>query len=207
VLKTKTATWWLKPTFTDKSNLTVLKWTIYPSGWVRLDVNYCPVGEQHIMLGINFDCPESKVKSMEWMGNGPYRVWKNRTKGNKLDVWAKDYNNTVTGEFPFEYPEFKGYHSNMYWLTVNTTEQPFTVVTPDEDLFFRMLTPEFPKAAFNTNPPFPKGDISFMQGISAMGTKQFTPERMGPMSQKNIYYDYERQRPLKMVLYFDFGGK
>jgi hypothetical protein len=32
------------------------------------------------------------------MGDGPYRVWKNRLKGVKLNVWDKVYNNTITGQ-------------------------------------------------------------------------------------------------------------
>lgn len=193
--------------FDDKSNLNKAVWTMFPGGWLEMYVEYSPDTEQSVLLGVNFNCDENTIKSMQWMGDGPYRVWKNRIKGNTLGVWSKQYNTTVTGQPPLEYPEFKGYHSRMYWLTVNTSAQPFTVVCPDEDLFFRMLTPDWPKHSFNTNPPFPEGQISFMHGISAMGTKQFTPERMGPMSQKNIYYHYERQRPLKMRLYFDFRSK
>ena len=32
------------------------------------------------------------------MGDGPYRVWKNRRKGNQFGIWTKEYNNTETGE-------------------------------------------------------------------------------------------------------------
>ena len=58
--------------------------------------------------------PESEIKGVEYLGNGPYRVWKNRLKGNQFGVWNKTYNNTETGEAPWIYPEFKGYHSNFY---------------------------------------------------------------------------------------------
>jgi len=67
-------------------------------------------------IGISFNYPEDKCKSITWMGRGPYRVWKNRLKGSNLGVWEKEYNNTITGE-SFKnliYPEFKGYYGNLY---------------------------------------------------------------------------------------------
>jgi hypothetical protein len=190
--------------FDEKSVMKECKWTIYPSAWIRLDIVYSPEVERHELMGISFDYPESLVKSIEWMGDGPYRVWKNRMKGNQLGVWKKDYNNTITGQSGYIYPEFKGYHSRMYWLTMLTREQPFTVVCLDEDLFFRMYTPGTPKEPYNTAPLFPSGDISFLQGITPMGTKCLQTYRMGPMSDKNIYYSYGGARPKKMVLYFNF---
>jgi hypothetical protein len=190
--------------FEENSILKQCLWTIYPSGWMRLDITYSPEIERHDLLGISFDYPEELVQGIEWMGDGPYRVWKNRMRGNNLGVWLKDYNNTITGQSEFIYPEFKGYHSRMYWLKVLSSEQSFTVLCPDEDLFFRMYTPGTPEDPYNTAPKFPSGDISFMHGITPMGTKSLQPFRMGPMSDQNIYYTYGGNRPLKMVLYFDF---
>ena len=81
---------------------------------------------------------------MRWLGRGPYRVWKNRVKGTNYAVWQKDYNNTVTGESfgNLVYPEFKGYHANLYWATVQHRMAPFTVYTATDGLFFRLFTPE-----------------------------------------------------------------
>jgi hypothetical protein len=53
---------------------------------------------------------------------------------------------------------------------------------------------------------FPSGDISFMQGISAIGSKTNRADNTGPMSMKHVFYDYEKEpkRAVEMVLYFDF---
>src|SRR5688500_19342100 len=83
------------------------------------------------------------MTGITYLGNGPYRVWKNWMKGNKFGIWNKTYNNTEAGEAPWVYPEFKGYHSNMYWCKFHTTNQSFTVYTPNENLFFRLFTPAF----------------------------------------------------------------
>ncbi|WP_207425451.1 glycoside hydrolase family 2 protein [Pedobacter sp. SYSU D00535] len=199
----------IESTFDRKSAYNTLQWTIYPSGWIKLNVKYFPAEYLTNFAGVNFSFPENKIKGVEYMGNGPYRVWKNRIKGNQFGIWSKTYNNTETGE-QWVYPEFKGYHSNMYWCKFITTEQPFTVVTENEDLFLRLFTPAWKTDQWhNYEPIFPSGDISFMHGISGIGTKTQRADRSGPSAMKNIFYDYEKEpaRALDLVLYFDFSGK
>ena len=199
----------IESAFDRKSAYNTLQWTVYPSGWVKLNVKYFPSEYLTSFVGINFSFPESQIKGVEYMGNGPYRVWKNRLRGNQFGVWKKDYNNTETGE-QWQYPEFKGYHSNMYWCKFITTGQPFTVVTENENLFLRLFTPARKTDQWhNYEPIFPSGDISFMHGISGIGTKTQRAERSGPSAMKNIFYDYEKEpaRALDMTLYFDFTAK
>ncbi|MET1056265.1 MAG: glycoside hydrolase family 2 TIM barrel-domain containing protein [Pedobacter sp.] len=196
--------------FNRKTAYNTLKWTIYPSGWVKMEVVYFPGAYFTNFAGVNFSFPEKQLKGVRYMGNGPNRVWKNRMKGNLFGVWNKAYNDAATGEYPSTYPEFKGYHSNMYWITFNTTGQPFTVVTDQEDMFFRLFSPKKSDDQYdNLQPTFPSGDISFMQAISGIGTKTQKPETTGPMGMKNIFYDYEKEplRAKHLVLYFDFTGK
>lgn len=183
-----------------KGDLKKVRWTILPSGWLKLEVTYKAPNHNKFM-GVSFDFPEDQVSGIRWMGNGPYRVWKNRMKGNTLNVWEKAYNNTVTGE-SWVYPEFKGYFRDFYWGTIQTKTQNLTVVCPDNDIFLRLFTPEKPKGAGNdnTSPEFPKGNISFLHGINPIGTKFTKAETLGPMSQPNQYL-YEKS----LTLYFNFG--
>ena len=187
-------------------------WSIYPSGLIKLEVNYNPVEYESDFMGISFSYPEHEVKAVKWMGNGPFRVWKNRLQGGSLDVHEKTYNNTMTGVPPVTYPEFKGYHSQLYWAKFITTGQSFLVATANEDVFLRLFTPETPKQSYNTAPPFPSGDISFMQAIPAIGTKSQKSENMGPSGKKNMYFDYGQYdkwqlRCKKMIVFFDFSGR
>jgi hypothetical protein len=196
-------------TFDRKNSFNMLEWTIYPSGWVKMKVNYFPEAYFTTFVGVNFSFPEANIKAVEYMGSGPYRVWKNRMKGTQFGVWHKDYNNTETGE-SWKYPEFKGYHSNMYWCKFITNAQPFTVVTENEDMFLRLFTPAWKEDQWkNYMLYFPSGDISFMQGIASIGSKTQRNETTGPMGMKNIYYDYEkdRGRAKELVLYFNFSGE
>ncbi|PAC28852.1 glycoside hydrolase family 2 TIM barrel-domain containing protein [Flectobacillus sp. BAB-3569] len=197
----------IESTYDKKEAFNTLQWTIYPSGWVKLKVKYFPAAYLTNYFGLNFSFPESEIKGVEYLGNGPYRVWKNRLKGNQFGIWKKDYNTTETGEIPFVYPEFKGYHSNMYWCKFITKGQPFTVVTETEDVFFRLFSPAFKTDSYqNYVINFPTGDISFMQGISAIGSKTNRADNTGPMSMKHVFYDYEKEpkRAVEIVLYFDF---
>jgi hypothetical protein len=199
----------IESTYDRKSSYNTLQWTIYPSGWIKMKVRYFPGDYFTNFVGVNFSFPEKQIKSVEYMGSGPYRVWKNRMKGTRLGVWKKDYNNTETGE-SWVYPEFKGYHSNLYWCKFNTTGQPFTVVAEDEDTFLRLFSPTpHDDQWHNYVIKFPSGDISFMQGISAIGNKTLGAEDTGPMGMKNIYYDYEKEpmRAKELNLYFDFSGR
>lgn len=185
---------------TYKGELKKVRWTVLESGWLKMEATY-KIPNDNKFMGISFDYPEEQVKGIRWMGYGPYRVWKNRTKGNTVNVWEKAYNNTVTGE-SWLYPEFKGYHRNFNWATIQSKEQNFTIVCPDEDVFLRLFTPQKPAGANNNNtsPEFPSGNISFLHGINPIGTKFTKPERLGPMSQPNMFL-YDKS----LTLYFNFG--
>jgi hypothetical protein len=185
-----------------KGGFKKVKWTVLTSGWLKLEVTY-KASNGNKFMGISFDYPENKTNGIRWMGFGPYRVWKNRMKGNTLNVWTKSYNNTVTGE-SWQYPEFKGYYRNFNWAVIHSKEQSFTIVCPDDDVFLRLFTPDKPKGAANDNvsPEFPEGNISFLHAINPIGTKLRNPSGMGPMSQPNLF-DGEKQ----LTLYFDFSGK
>jgi hypothetical protein len=159
-------------------------------------------------FGFTFSYPEEKVKSMEWFGRGPYRVWRNRIRGANYGLWSKDYNNTITGA-DFEnlvYPEFKGYHGNMYWTTLRTSESPFTVYSASDGVFVRVLTPEEPsdnKTNWKAHPTFPEGDISFLYEIP--GIRNFKPiDQMGPQSQPSNIRIKQGDEGVNMELWFDF---
>lgn len=198
-----------------KSRMKEFVWTFYPSGIAKLLIHYVP--EEYDIdfefMGVDFSYPENLVEGVKWMGDGPYRVWKNRMQGVELGVHQKDYNNTITGVSPLVYPEFKGYHSNMYWAKIESREQLFTVATSTDDVFLRLYTPAQPEKIYKrTAPAFPAGDISFMQAIPAIGTKSNDSWNMGPSGKKNMFFDYGpydnwRIRCKTMELYFNFTGE
>lgn len=162
-------------------------------------------------FGFTFSYPEEKVKSMDWFGRGPYRVWKNRIRGANYGVWSKDYNNTITGaDFSnLIYPEFKGYHGNMYWSTLNTSEASFTTFCASDGVFMRVFTPAEPEdniSGWPANPAFPEGDISFLYEIPGM--RCFKPiHQHGPKSQPSNIRIKKGDEGVHMELWFDFRNK
>lgn len=167
--------------------------------------------EQVYNLGLTFSYPEEECTGMRWFGRGPYRVWKNRVPGTNYGIWHKDYNNTITGE-SFEnlvYPEFKGYHANLYWATIENKETPFTVYSASDGIFLRLFTPEEPKGrqdGVNTMPDFPAGDISFLFDIPAI--RSFKPvSQHGPQSQPGNIRIKKGDEGIRLNLYFDFRNK
>jgi hypothetical protein len=138
---------------------------------------------------------------MKWLGRGPYRVWKNRLKGQQFGVWHKNYNNTITGA-SWDYPEFKGYHADLYWVVIENKESPFTVYTDDQSIFLQMGKPDHSKYEHESlKPAFPEGDIGFLNSIAPIGTRFQNPSLLGPQSQKNIQLNYGI---VKGTLWFDF---
>ncbi|MFY0607656.1 MAG: beta-galactosidase [Cyclobacteriaceae bacterium] len=184
----------------------IIKWTIHPDGLLDLDVEI--KGKRIIseFKGISFSFPESEVNSMKWLGNGPYRVWRNRMKGTKFQVWENEYNNTITGEPNPIYPEFKGYFADIYWAQIKgKNNRGFTVYSKTPDLFLRLLTPVSPKEdpRERVTPVFPEGDISFLKNISAIGTKFQEPSSMGPHGHTENYFG-NSDDPISINLTFEF---
>jgi len=167
------------------------QWTLRPDGWLKLNYVYTLTGSQNF-LGITFNYPSNQVTGMSWLGQGPYRVYKNRTDGQEVFVHTKAYNNTWTGQgsliapatTPWVYPEFEGYHGQLNWVTLQTTEQPISIVTPTPNLFFRVLTPPATDVA-NVNPVYPSGAISFLHGIAPQGEKFHAASAYGPAAALN----------------------
>jgi hypothetical protein len=169
-------------------NLRKVNWRLSAAGQLSVNYGYQMEAARYVdALGVTFDYPESEVRSMRWLGRGPYRVWKNRTQGVEFDVWQKDYNDTVTG-LSWNYPEFKGFHDKVYWATLATKNLPITFINHADDIALRVFTPkEASGEGFEpkgTHIDFPPGDISFLNAILPIGTKFNPPGELGPSAQQ-----------------------
>ncbi len=192
------------------SKIDDIKWYELPDGSYYMDAHILYnertaslTDESKWQVGVSFAYPEEAVDSVRWEGRGPYRVWRNRLKGQQFGQWALAYNNTVTGQYNSAdcpiYPEFKGYRSDLRWMEIiNKDKSRFKVTSITENLYFRLFTPE---EAIDQTPgemggmqednqrkqertmiPFPKGDISFLLSIPPM--QSYKPlDQLGPHSQ------------------------
>jgi hypothetical protein len=154
-------------------------WTIYGDGTIQLDYDYEYNGVVEL-AGIYFDYPEEKMKSKKWLGDGPYRVWQNRLKGTKLDVWQNDYNDPIPGE-SFNYPEFKGYFNNWKWAEFTTTEGRIYLENKDADTYLGVYTPRDGRDALLYT--LPQTGIAVFDVIPAVRNKVNATDLVGPSSQ------------------------
>ncbi len=179
------------------------RWKMHPSGWLSLDYEYEISGPRQF-AGISFSYPENYVTRAKWLGDGPYRVWKNRLQGVSYNVWSKIYNNTQTGAYPFFYPEFKGYFSKFTWIEMSTALGKFLIATEDEDLYLRLYD-FYGITGPVSYPLLPSGDISFLDCIPALGSKLAT----GLTTDASVYGPAGKMTdmngPKKHKLWFYFG--
>jgi hypothetical protein len=181
-------------TCTDKEGVYVLhaehgesysfQWTIYPQGLLLLEYGYALAG-QHEAFGITFDLPETGIKSMRWLGQGPGRVWKNRLRGGRLDVWQRDYNQGITG-FDWQYPEFAGCYADLRWLELQTVPGAVRVFNAVEDVFFRVGQLRNAPNPQNAQITPLDGDLSFLHAVSPIGTKFLKASDLGPAAQLTV---------------------
>jgi hypothetical protein len=179
-------------TATFSGPLKSIKYTVGYNGWLSCTATYSLTGN-HDYFGLGFDLPEKsadntpQVSAFRWLGNGPYRVYKNRIPGGSLNVWQNTYNDTITGFSGFIYPEFKGYYANVKWAQITTTAGPITLALDDDNLFLQLLTPSQTDAAMQgkTGVKYPAAGLSILHAIPPIGTKFNGPETGGPLGQPN----------------------
>ena len=145
---------------------------------------YCAFNGVVDMMGVSFDYPEAQVKSKQWVGNGPYRVWQNRLEGPQYGFWHNDYNDPIPGE-TFEYPEFKGYFSHVKWMQLGTDEGQIgiepTLPHSGKHLYVGVYQPRDGRDHILYD--LPETGISLMEAIPAVRNKVNTTDLNGPSAQ------------------------
>ena len=181
-----------------------IKWKVRPDGLLDLDVS------GHYMQGITFNYPEERIESVKRLADGPFRVWRNRMKGTTLGIWENEYNNTMTSEpsTGYDYPEFKGFYSSLYWAKLNNKDQSsIKVYCHTPYTFLRLFTPETPEAVregWGTDAmEYYEGDVSFLNAILPIGTMFKKVTDLGPQSQIETVYGWDSE-PVRMKFTFDF---
>ncbi|MCL5282426.1 MAG: glycoside hydrolase family 2 [Planctomycetes bacterium] len=174
------------------------RWTVYPTGWIRLAYE-CELQGDLALFGIDFDYPESRMKSMRFLGQGPYRVWKNRLKGGMFGIWSNRYKNDVPG-MTWDFPEFKGYYRDWRWVVFSTEQGDITIVNGTPELYLGVYRPNDGPLPANTKLNVPETGIALLHGIPAIGTKFDKPEVLGPQSRKN-----QASGTYRGIVWFHFG--
>ncbi len=168
-------------------DLKSIDWRVNGNGWIDCEYTYTAEGTNDF-IGVLFDYPETLVRHKRWLGDGPYRVWKNRLRGATLGVWENDYNNTLTGFRDWIYPEFKGFFAGVRWLQFETAEGEITIVNHSAVPFLQVLTPEFAPANLTGKAcaPVPACGLGLLDAIPPIGSKFKEARFGGPQGQPNV---------------------
>ena len=154
-------------------------WTIAPDGSAALDFTYNFGGVVDLM-GVKFDFPEDKVISKRWLGDGPYRIWQNRTHGPQYGLWENDYNDPIPAE-SFNYPEFKGYFAHVSWMNIKTQDGTICIQNETPDSCIGVYEPR--DGRDHTLYTLPKTGIAVMKVVPAVRNKVNTTDLNGPQAQ------------------------
>src|SRR6185369_431656 len=92
------------------------------------------------IFGMQFEFPESAVLAKRWVGEGPYRIWKNRLAGTQFGLHEANYSRSTPGE-SFEYPEFEGYFGQWRWLEMRTRSGVIAIRNESDIPYFGLYRP------------------------------------------------------------------
>ncbi|GAB3653772.1 glycoside hydrolase family 2 TIM barrel-domain containing protein [Echinicola sediminis] len=173
-------------------------WTVQPGGLLQLDYAYAYNGVVELM-GVSFDYPEQNVRSIRWLGEGPYRVWQNRIHGTTLDIWGNDYNDPIPGE-SFTYPEFKGYFNDWHWAAFQTSEGEIFMANEQPDNYLGVYSPRDGRDALLYT--LPQTGLAVFDVIPGVRNKVNATDLVGPSSQPKWV-----SGPKKGRVYFKFKAK
>ena len=173
------------------------RWTVLSGGVLRLDYHYDLPRGLYGYAGIGFDLAESAVRSKQWLGGGPSRVWKNRLQGPDFGLWQNAYNDGVPGEV-WDLPAFKGVFEDVAWARLRTREGTLIVGLADEEAYLGVLRPRNgfdPRRALWSYPS--QGGLFVFNAISPVGAKWRDSREAGPSSASN-----QLNGPITGTVYF-----
>lgn len=156
-----------------------VSWSFLQDGRVKVLWNY-EFGGVVDYMGMAFDYPEPLVRHKQWVGKGPYRVWRNRMQGPQLGFWQNDYNDPIPGE-SFEYPEFKGYFGDVQWMLLTTDEGKIGMEPIGDPAFVGVYTPRDGRDQFLYD--FPDTGLSLLDVIPGVPNKNHVVDLNGPSAQ------------------------
>lgn len=162
-----------------------LKWTLKPSGEIKLDYKYSLQKGKYNYAAIGMEVDANNVKSKRWLGEGPSRIWKNRTQGGIIDVYPVDNKINIPGKV-YNQPEFEGCFAPWEWAVFYLENDVSIGFQNNSNLVLGILNPingVDPKFATWHYPE--KEGFYFFNAISAIGSKWKKPTEFGPDAQPN----------------------
>jgi len=166
-----------------------LKWTIKVSGEIRLEYSYAVTEGFYEYSGIGMKVSAKAIKSKRWLGEGPTRIWKNRTEGGLYDVYAGNKLVNIPGEV-YNQPEFEGCFAPWKWVIFHLDDNVSIGFQNNSDVVLGVLNPingDNPQMATWKYPE--QEGFYFFNVIPAIGSKWKKPTEFGPDAQPDYIKD------------------
>lgn len=148
-----------------------IKWTLKPNGEIALDYAYTLTEGRYHYSGIGIEVAAKDVNRKRWLGEGPWRIWNNRTQGGILDVYAVDKKINIPGQV-YNGPEFEGCFAPWNWAVFYLKNNLNVGFENKTDVTLGVLNPVngFDPKKATWHYPSQEG-IFFFDHISAVGSK------------------------------------
>ncbi|WP_282135230.1 glycoside hydrolase family 2 TIM barrel-domain containing protein [Seonamhaeicola maritimus] len=170
----------------NSNGFDTIKWTIKPSGELRLDYKYTPQEGAYEYVGVGMEINSHEVKGKRWLGEGPARIWKNRTQGGIYDVYAVDKLINIPGQV-YNQPEFEGCFGPWKWAEFHMENNLSIGFQNNSNVILGVLNPVNGKDSKMAAWEYPKKEgFYFFNGIPAVGSKWKKPTEFGPDAQPYI---------------------
>ncbi|WP_298878693.1 glycoside hydrolase family 2 TIM barrel-domain containing protein [uncultured Polaribacter sp.] len=158
----------------------IMRWTIKPSGELKLDYTYSVEKGVYEYAGIGMEVKAKAVKSKRWLGEGPTRIWKNRVEGGIYDVHAVEKKINIPGKV-YNQPEFEGCFAPWQWAVFHMEDNLSIGFQNNSDLILGVLNPINGENARMASWKYPKKEgFYFFNVIPAVGSKWKKPTEFGP---------------------------
>lgn len=162
---------------TGDHHLELLRWQVFPSGWIRL--SWQTRHDESALPGLVFPWAADVGRALRWIGSGPTRIWGNRPQGfwGRHRVSSRD---AVAPQWGHE-PQFHGYYAARQGL-LETPHGDLHLML-EQDRVLGLWRPAFPDdsetAVARTHDP---DGFAVLESAPAIGTKFHPAEDLGPSS-------------------------
>ncbi|GGZ25208.1 beta-galactosidase [Echinicola pacifica] len=160
-----------------------LRWELNAGGEITLDYAYTLNEGAYHYAGIGMEVPAKEVLRKRWLGEGPARIWKNRSQGGLWDVYALEKQVNVPGLI-YNSIEFEGFFAPWNWAVFYLENNVNLGFLNNSDLTLGVLNPvNGPNHKF-ANGYYPKREgFFFFDFISPVGSKWKAASEFGPDAQ------------------------
>lgn len=163
-----------------------IKWTLKENGEIALDYAYTLSTGKYHYAGVGIEVDANDVLRKRWLGEGPWRIYQNRTQGGLLDVYAIDKKTNIPGKV-YNGPEFEGFFAPWNWAVFYLDRALNVGFKNTSNVTLGVLKPINAKDPKNSYWHYPEHEGFFLfDVISAVGSKWKKATVFGPDAQPQL---------------------